>query len=182
MGRLSLLLILCVVTPLPTRGDVTLVRDGRPRAAIMLPAKPTPIEKLAAEELQWHIQRMSGAKRAFVRLMPQLFDEETLAPAERLLDAAERKVAAADPVFARRVRFLREGIRHVRRTREAVGAREALRGHRSPENRRKATAAAKALYEYRRSIEGSFVDWTEYSSAWEIRLGDCTYLRAASAE
>ena len=45
------------------RGVVTLVADGQPHAAIVVGEKPTPTETMAAEELQGHVRRMSGALR-----------------------------------------------------------------------------------------------------------------------
>ena len=39
-----------------------LVRDGRPVAALVLPAKPNAVEKLAAEELRDHVCLISGAE------------------------------------------------------------------------------------------------------------------------
>ena len=51
--------------------DVTIVRDAEPRAAIVVGARPTPVERLAAEELAWHIERMSGAKLPIGRAAPE---------------------------------------------------------------------------------------------------------------
>ena len=41
---------------------ITLVRDGRPTAAIALPANPTPEERQCAAEIQKYIKRMSEAE------------------------------------------------------------------------------------------------------------------------
>ncbi len=38
----------------------TLVRDGKPAAAVVLPAEPAPDERLAAEELIAHVRRIAG--------------------------------------------------------------------------------------------------------------------------
>ena len=40
----------------------TIVAGGKPRAAIILADKPFPVDSLAAQELQYHIERASGAK------------------------------------------------------------------------------------------------------------------------
>lgn len=133
------------------------------------------------EEIRKHMEEMRGGSRAALRLMPQVFDDEALAPAESLLAEALRKAGDADPVLARRIRFLQEGIRHVRMTRDAVRYGQnvgSVRGIR--ENALKAVAAAKALRAYRESIQDSFVDWVEYTDAEEIGLGDYTGLRLAS--
>lgn len=42
--------------------QVTLVRDGEPRAAIVIPDEPLASERFAAEELQTYLERMSGAR------------------------------------------------------------------------------------------------------------------------
>lgn len=134
-----------------------------------------------SSEVQKHKEQFRGSGRTYLRLMPQVFDDETLAPAERLLKEALKKVERADPIFARRIRFLQEGIRHVRMTRDAVRYGDnvgTVRGIRA--NALKAVAAAKALRNYRKTIEDSFVDWTEYTTSKEIGLGDYTGLRLAS--
>lgn len=41
---------------------VTLTKDGKPAASIVIPASPRPVEKYAAEELARFVQRASGAK------------------------------------------------------------------------------------------------------------------------
>jgi len=61
MRSLSFVFAFCLLAAVSARADVTIVSDGHPRAAIVVGAKPTPTEALAAEELQWHIRKMSGA-------------------------------------------------------------------------------------------------------------------------
>jgi len=134
------------------------------------------------DEIKKHSERFRGGSRAALRLMPQVFTEEVLAPAEQFLADGLKKVANADPMFARRIRFLQEGIRHVRMTRDAVRYGDqvgTVRGIRA--NALKAVAAAKALRAYRKTIEDSFVDWTEYCDSKEIGIGDYTGLRLAVA-
>ncbi|MBM4085139.1 MAG: hypothetical protein FJ272_10155, partial [Planctomycetes bacterium] len=46
--------------------ELTLVRDGRPLAAIVISAQATAAEKLAATELARYVERVSGAKLAVV--------------------------------------------------------------------------------------------------------------------
>jgi hypothetical protein len=41
--------------------EITLVRDGKPRATIVVAKDPTPSAHLAALELQYHIQKITGA-------------------------------------------------------------------------------------------------------------------------
>lgn len=41
--------------------EITLVRDGKPNAAIIRASAPTPSAKLAALELQYHIEKITGA-------------------------------------------------------------------------------------------------------------------------
>jgi hypothetical protein len=38
-----------------------LVRDGQPAATIVIAASPTSVAKLGAQELQYHVQRITGA-------------------------------------------------------------------------------------------------------------------------
>jgi hypothetical protein len=42
-------------------GDIALVRDGRPAGTILIADKPTPAARLAALELQHHIEQITGA-------------------------------------------------------------------------------------------------------------------------
>ncbi|MBM3214384.1 DUF4838 domain-containing protein [Candidatus Poribacteria bacterium] len=44
--------------------SVTLVRDGEPAAVILTDPAPTPSARLAAMELQYHVERMTGARLA----------------------------------------------------------------------------------------------------------------------
>ncbi len=48
--------------------EVALVRDGAARAVVVLPAEASAVDKLAAEELSEHVERMSGARLAGVTL------------------------------------------------------------------------------------------------------------------
>lgn len=41
---------------------LTLSQDGEPAAVILLPVNPTVSAQFAADELQWHLQKMTGAK------------------------------------------------------------------------------------------------------------------------
>ena len=50
-----------------TAEAVELVRDGQPRATILLEENPTISAQLAAHELQYHLQKMSGATLPIVR-------------------------------------------------------------------------------------------------------------------
>ncbi len=50
----------------PAIGQVRLVDRGQPVATIVLPNKPTPSEKVAADDLQLYLSRMSGAELPIV--------------------------------------------------------------------------------------------------------------------
>jgi len=124
---------------------------------------------------------LGGGSRASLRLMPEVFGDDVLAAAGAVLASGLTKVEGADPSFAKRIRFLQEGLKHVRITRDAVrygGDVGSVRGIR--ENAMKAVEAAAALRAYRKTIQDSFVDWTEYSGMKEITLGDYTGLRLAA--
>ena len=43
-------------------GQLTLVHDGKPEAAIVLPERPTLAAQWGAHELQWHLRQMTGAE------------------------------------------------------------------------------------------------------------------------
>ena len=64
--RSHLATILGLVVSLLSAGDapgaVTIVEDGRPRAAIVLPIEPNQGEKRAAEELRVYVEKASGAE------------------------------------------------------------------------------------------------------------------------
>ena len=135
-----------------------------------------------AAKAQALAEAMRGAKRSYVRLMPEMLSDEALAPAERLLNEAQRQVAGADAIFTKRVEFLRKGLEHLRLEREAVRHGQntgSVRGIR--ENALKAVAATNALREFRKTIQDSFVDWAEYCDMKEITIGDFTGLRLTSA-
>lgn len=57
-------------TPVATEPDsspVVLVKDGKPASTIVLGLKPTKMALLAAAELQWHIEKITGAKLPVIR-------------------------------------------------------------------------------------------------------------------
>jgi hypothetical protein len=60
-GIILLPLILLALGSAPVFGQVTLVKDGKPTAVILLPANPQDDEILAAAELAEHIKLISGA-------------------------------------------------------------------------------------------------------------------------
>ena len=60
MSRLLALCIACLIA-IPAAADVTLVRDGNAAAGIVIPDMPTHVVRYAAEELQHHVERASGA-------------------------------------------------------------------------------------------------------------------------
>jgi len=59
---LRMLLILSIVVVGGSAASaLTLVRDGKPAATIILGEKPNRAAQFAAYELQWHVQQMTGA-------------------------------------------------------------------------------------------------------------------------
>jgi hypothetical protein len=60
------LLLILTLCPIVAANAVDLVRDGKPVAEIIVPENPTPGVKAAADELQRHLEAMSGAKLAIV--------------------------------------------------------------------------------------------------------------------
>lgn len=61
---LRCLLLLLAVAVCSTGRTATIVRDGAPLAALVLPADPAPDETLAAQELQEYVEQISGAQLA----------------------------------------------------------------------------------------------------------------------
>ncbi len=59
-------LVVCAGFCLPTHGDTFLVKDGQTQAEIVMPETPPRMTKLAANELQTYIEKISGAKLPIV--------------------------------------------------------------------------------------------------------------------
>lgn len=64
---LALLAGTVIVSTAAGQQSLTLVKDGKPVATIVLSDKPTSAAQLAAYELQWHLQQMSGATLPIVQ-------------------------------------------------------------------------------------------------------------------
>lgn len=66
---LGCLVLVCVGLPWSSQGaetskadELALVENGRARAVIVIPDDPLPVHEYAAEELAWHLKRISGAE------------------------------------------------------------------------------------------------------------------------
>lgn len=70
---------------------LTLVRDGKPCTTIVLAAKPTRATQLAAFELQWHVQQMTGAT------LPIVHDGEAVTGVRILIGASDATSALRLP-------------------------------------------------------------------------------------
>ena len=66
MTRTAMIALLALCVAIPCVADVTLIRDGAPVAQIVLPADSAPEVALAAEELNLHLQLISGAELPIV--------------------------------------------------------------------------------------------------------------------
>ena len=55
----------CLLATSPVRA-LDLVAEGQPRTTIVIPDEPLPVHKAAAEELQYHVRRASGAELPIV--------------------------------------------------------------------------------------------------------------------
>ncbi|MDZ4402803.1 DUF4838 domain-containing protein [Prosthecobacter sp.] len=62
MSFRSLFACLFLMGDLPTRGDVTLVSEGRPLTVIVTPDRPTRVVVYAAKELRDHVEKACGAR------------------------------------------------------------------------------------------------------------------------
>jgi len=65
-----------------------LVREGKPAAAIVIPAQPLPVESYAAEELQYHVESGTGARLTIA-------SEGTTIPSGARVYLGNRKAAEA---------------------------------------------------------------------------------------
>jgi hypothetical protein len=109
--------------------------------------------------------------------MPELFTEEALAPAQALLVEAAR-LARGDSETARaRVEFLRDGLTHVRLTRDAIAKVAAARMAGVIADAPALVRTVEKLREFRRKAAPEHQDWTEWSNLWEIRMGDQSGMR-----
>jgi len=59
---IALGIVALALPPARAADDCVLVKDGQPQAAIVLPSDASDIEKLAAQELQTYVEKMSGAR------------------------------------------------------------------------------------------------------------------------
>jgi len=103
--------LLCAASASPSESaGVTLVRDREPEAAIIVAENPTPAANLAALELQYHIEKITGA------ILPIETDQEELWGAARILvgeSAATRKLGLRGTDFQSQehlIKFLPETI------------------------------------------------------------------------
>jgi hypothetical protein len=60
------LALLFSLSTLGSSGALELVMDGQPRATLVIPDEPWPVHRAAAEELQYHVRRASGAELPLV--------------------------------------------------------------------------------------------------------------------
>lgn len=69
LGRhcIAWLASIVIVAFAPTAGALTWVKDGKPVAAIIIPANPSRVEFYAATELQYHVEASTGAKLAIAK-------------------------------------------------------------------------------------------------------------------
>lgn len=56
----TLALVALTLMPLSLAADVPLVTGGQARAVIVMPAEPLPVERYAADELTYHVERATG--------------------------------------------------------------------------------------------------------------------------
>ncbi len=112
-----------------------------------------------------------------VGAMPKLFTGGVLDEAQQILGEAARLAGASDAEVRGRVRFLNDGLRHVRLTTEAIAAVAAARAAGEIKDARGLTGAVTRLRAWRREIAPKHHDWTEWSDQWEIRMGDHTGLQ-----
>lgn len=86
LARLGTLLISGLLA-FTTAWALDLVVDGQPRVTLVIPDAPLPVQKSAAEELQYHVRRASGAELPIIREADAKEDQPNvyLGPCKRTL-------------------------------------------------------------------------------------------------
>ncbi len=92
----SLVFIAAVGSSACAQAEVTIVRDGRPLASIVLSAQASPSEKWAAQDLADHIKQMSGAE---LRIVTE--NDAVPQPAVILGDGPAAKARDRQPLYCR---------------------------------------------------------------------------------
>ena len=59
--------LVCALSALSPLWALDLVVDGQARSALVIPQPPLPVHQAAAEELQYHVRRASGAEPPVIR-------------------------------------------------------------------------------------------------------------------
>lgn len=96
-------------------------------------------------------------------VMPYLFTDDVIRPAQRILAGAEALVSD-DPVASERVRFLRDGLQHAMLTRDVIKY-----AYGETKNRQKHTELAAQLQALRRELTPRHVVWGEQAYVFEWR-------------
>lgn len=112
-----------------------------------------------------HMNPVSGSYSA----LPELFSDERLQPAFRLLDEAEALIGDSNPEARQRVAFLRDGLRATQRTRDMMAAARQYRARPTPENLEALQGAIHSAETFRNALTPRHVLWGEAAIRYEMR-------------
>jgi len=101
-------------------------------------------------------------------ILPALYSDERLAPAEAILARAEAAAGGDAPEVQARVAFLRDGLRHLRLTRDAIALSDP-RFRPEGATQDDFRAAGQALQDFRREVAMTHVVWGESVNGYEVR-------------
>ncbi len=134
-----------------------------------LPREGAPSNKSKYQELvaQGKVPRsiLNGSKY----VLPYLYPEKVIVPAERFLDKAEMAIGNNDPEALARVKFLREGLRSLRATREQIALGQKIKRQSTPTLLRRFKEQSEALNALREELTASHVIWAAAAARHENR-------------
>ncbi len=108
---------------------------------------------------------LNGSKYA----LPFLYNEQTLGPAERLLNEAAALIGDSDPEALQRVEFLRNGLNSLRATREQIVLGQKLKTNPTKKNHQAFEEGYQQLEKTRESFARDHVIWPEAVHTYENR-------------
>lgn len=111
----------------------------------------------------------SGSRAGWL-VLPYLYTDDVMTPAFKILDEAARAAENEDAMVRERIRFLRDGLVHLERTRDVIAL---VYGVRRPEGMTKTDIARRIseLQELRAKLSPRHVVWGEVANWMELRRG-----------
>lgn len=123
--------------------------------------EPSPYRQLC-ERIKLH---PSGDMRTPWLILPYAYGEEVLVPAESLLKAALMRARQDDPLVQARIRFLQDGLRHLRLTRDVIAGAN-RNGSQVPADSPALQQAVQRLYKLRDELTPKHVVWGDVATGY----------------